>query len=193
MFTLNQLRKIMPDAGARADLYYQPLLAGMQSYQIANVNRMAAFLATIAHESGELRYSKEIWGPTSAQERYEGRADLGNNVVGDGKRFLGRGLIQITGRSNYAQISKAFNVDFISQPELLETPQFAAASACWWWATHGCNQAADIPDFIAVTKIVNGGLNGLADRQKFYSLALSVLSVPDFSNVQAGVNTHDGH
>lgn len=193
MFTLNQLKKIMPDAGSRADMYYQSLSGAMDHYEITNVYRAAAFLATIAHESGQLRYVKEIWGPTAAQLRYEGRADLGNITPGDGKRFMGRGFIQITGRSNYAKLSQAFQVDFIAFPQYLELPEYASLSACWWWATHGCNQMADVPDFIGVTKIVNGGLNGIEDRQRFYLTALNVLQTPDFSNVEAGVEYRDGN
>jgi putative chitinase len=94
-------------------------------------------LAQIGHESGSLAHLKEIWGPTDQQRRYEPpsnlAARLGNDTLGDGFRFRGRGLIQITGRSNYEQVGAGLGVDLIRQPELLEEPDYAVASACWWW------------------------------------------------------------
>lgn len=192
MFTLGQLKEIMPNSGTRAEVFYKSLLSGMIRYQIRSVERMAAFLATIAHESGELRYTKELWGPTAAQSKYEGRVDLGNIVAGDGARFKGRGLIQITGRANYEKTSAALGEDFISAPEKLERAEYAALSACEWWYAHGCNELADIPDFVKVTKRVNGGLNGYDDRLKFYNRAMKILLTPDFSDVNSGVTFHDG-
>ncbi len=191
MVTLQQLKTIMPGAGGRAEIYYAALVMAMSKFLITSGKREAAFLATIAHESGQLRYTKEIWGPTPAQQRYEGRQDLGNMYVGDGRRFMGRGFIQITGRSNYQKITDAFRIDFVSQPELLETPDYAAMSAAWWWATHGCNEAADVPDFMRVTKIVNGGYNGIDDRLRYYDIAMRTLA-PDFSNVVSGSFFNDG-
>jgi putative chitinase len=152
------------------------LVSGMGYYGITTRLRQAAFLATIAHESGELMYTAEIWGPTPTQEGYEGRADLGNDIFGDGKRFKGRGLIQITGRDNYRELSDAMGTDYIAEPERLEQPEDAALSACWWWKQHGCNELADRPDFRAVTRRVNGGLNGLESRLNYYNRALSVLA-----------------
>lgn len=146
-------------------LFHQPLMDGMAKYGIDNYNRMAMFLANIAHESGAFRYVREI----ASGEAYEGRKDLGNVQPGDGKRFRGRGLIQITGRANYTGISKAFGVDFVKQPELLEQPEWAAKSACWWWYAHGLNQLADKGDFIKVVRRINGGTNGLQDREKRYA------------------------
>ena len=103
--------------------YYMPL------YEINTDERIAAFIAQIGHESGQLRYSEEI----ASGKAYEGRKDLGNTQVGDGVKFKGRGLIQITGRSNYEKISKDLGEDFISNPELLATPKYAVQSACWYW------------------------------------------------------------
>lgn len=127
--------------------------------------RIAAFLAQVGHESGGFVYTRELWGPTAAQARYEGRADLGNTQRGDGFRFRGRGLIQITGRDNYQHAAAGLGVDVVADPQLLEERALAARSAAWWWKTHGCNQLADGGDFVALTKRINGGTNGLADRQ----------------------------
>lgn len=190
MFTLNQLHQIMPSAGERAGKYYAPLHHSMRYYQIHTVYRAAAFLATIAHESGQLRYTREIWGPTAAQLRYEGRTDLGNTQPGDGRKYMGRGFIQITGRFNYERISSALGIDFVTYPELLEQPEYCSLSACWWWSRNGCNALADAPDFAAVTRRVNGGMNGWADRLQFYDRAMRVLAKPDFSNVESGASTY---
>ena len=122
------------------------------------------FLAQVGHESGSLNYVREIWGPTSAQLRYDTNPGLGNTQVGDGFRYRGRGLIQITGRKNYQSCGSALGVDLVSSPELLEQPYYAAHSAAWFWASHGLNEVADTGDFEKTTRIINGGLNGQADR-----------------------------
>jgi putative chitinase len=126
--------------------------------------RMAHFLAQIAHESGELRYSEEI----ASGEAYEGRADLGNTQPGDGKRFKGRGLIQLTGRSNYQKYGKARGRDYTTDntAKLLATdPNIAVDVSCWYWMEHDLNIPADADDVRAVTRTINGGYNGLEDRQ----------------------------
>ena len=88
--------------------------------------RLAYVLATAYHETGRFRYMREIWGPTPAQKRYEGRADLGNTAPGDGKKFLGRGFVQITGRRNYADWSQRLGLDLLKEPELAERQDIAA-------------------------------------------------------------------
>lgn len=158
-----------------ANRYAPHLDAYMRDAEINTRNRAAAFLAQIGHESGRLRHAREIWGPTHAQQRYEGRADLGNTQPGDGSRYRGRGLIQITGRSNYQQVSSALGVDFVSQPELLETPQYAVQSATWFWTSRRLNQLADAGDVVGITRRINGGLNGLDDRQSLHVAALQQL------------------
>ena len=125
----------------------------MNRSQIVGCKRVAAFIAQIGHESGQLRYVKEIWGPTAAQMRYEGRADLGNTQPGDGSKYRGRGLIQITGRANYKACGEALGLDLINHPELLEKPQHACMSAAWFWATKGLSPLDD-----------EGGLEGLTER-----------------------------
>lgn len=106
---------------------------------------------------------------------YAGRMGNGTAGSGDGWRYRGRGLIQITGRSNYAASGVSLGLDLIDHPELLEQPHYSAMSAAEWWHRHGCNELADTGDMAAVTRKVNGGLNGLDDRLKLYSAALTYL------------------
>ena len=123
--TTQQLLQILPNAGAKAGVFVPVLNTAMGRFQIVGSKRVAAFIAQIGHESGQLVYVREIWGPTAAQKGYEGRADLGNTVAGDGFKYRGRGLIQITGRANYAACGEALALDLINQPELLELPKNA--------------------------------------------------------------------
>ena len=170
-----QLLQILPNAGPVAGVFVPVLNIAMNHYQIIGLKRVAAFIAQIGHESGQLKYVKEIWGPTKAQARYEGRADLGNTVAGDGSKYRGRGLIQITGRANYGACGEALSLDLINHPELLEKPQHACMSAAWFWATKGLNTLADAGQFDKITQRINGGQNGAADRQALYARALKVL------------------
>jgi len=174
--TQQQLLQILPNAGAKAGVFAPALNTAMQRYQIVGTQRVAAFIAQIGHESGQLRYVREIWGPTPAQSRYEGRADLGNTVAGDGRKFCGRGLIQITGRANYAVCGEALGLDLINQPELLELPQHASMSAAWFWATRDLNTLADAGSFDKITQRINGGQNGADDRRALYAKAQKVLT-----------------
>lgn len=174
--TEQQLLQILPNAGRQAGVFVPVLNTAMGRYGIVGKLRGAAFIAQVGHESGQLRYVREIWGPTTQQAGYEGRADLGNTVKGDGSKYRGRGLIQITGRANYAACGEALGLDLINKPELLEQPQYAAMSAAWFWSTHGLNTLADQSDFLKITKRINGGTNGLADRQALYGKALKVLA-----------------
>ena len=174
--TQQQLLQILPNAGPVAGVFVPVLHAAMGHYQIIGPKRMAAFIAQIGHESGQLKYVKEIWGPTAAQTKYEGRKDLGNTVAGDGSKYRGRGLIQITGRANYMACGEALGLDLIKQPELLEKPQHACMSAAWFWATKGLSTLADAGQFDKITQRINGGQNGAADRQALYVRALKVLA-----------------
>ncbi|MDF3936645.1 glycoside hydrolase family 19 protein [Pseudomonas citronellolis] len=171
-----QLLRIYPNASQRAGVFVPALNRAMLRYQINTPARQAAFLAQIGHESGQLRYVREIWGPTPAQSRYEGRKDLGNTQPGDGKRFMGRGLIQITGRENYRKTGAALGVPLLDNPELLEQPEWAASSAAWWWSNHGLNELADAGKFEQITKTINGGLNGQADRLALWAKAQEVFA-----------------
>ena len=174
--TQQQLLQILPNAGQSVGVYVPVLNAAMGHYQIVGTKRVAAFIAQIGHESGQLKYVKEIWGPTAAQAKYEGRKDLGNTVAGDGSKYRGRGLIQITGRANYMACGEALGLDLITQPELLEKPQHACMSAAWFWATKGLSTLADAGQFDKITRRINGGQNGAADRQALHARALKVLA-----------------
>ncbi len=172
MMTPKEIRSIAVHADDKKIEVYTPLLNQyMHEYKICGAEREAAFLATIIHESGSFQYTREL----ASGRAYEGRKDLGNVIAGDGVRFKGRGLIQITGRRNYEQISNEFGIDFVKNPHLLEEPEWAVKSACWWWQDKGLNEIADKGDFRKVTRIVNGGLTGWAERSKWYALAKSVL------------------
>jgi len=174
--TEQQLLQITPNAGRNAGVFASALNLAMDRFQINTKLRMAAFIAQVGHESGQLRYVREIWGPTAQQLGYEGRADLGNTVKGDGSKYRGRGLIQITGRANYVACGEALGLDLINQPEQLEQPQYAAMSAAWFWSTKGLNKLADQGEFVKITRRINGGINGLEDRQALYDKALKVLA-----------------
>ena len=137
--------------------------------------RQAHFLAQIGHESGQLRFQQEIWGPTATQKTYEGRVESSATPqAGDGKRFMGRGLIQLTGRANYGSYGRAIG----REPEILASPEIVASDldlcvgvAGWYWTRHGINALADRDDLTAVTRAINGGLNGLADRRALLARA----------------------
>ena len=143
-------------------------------FDVVTPRRLAHFVAQVAHESGRFRWLKELWGPTPAQERYEGRKDLGNVYNGDGLRFRGRGLIQVTGRANYEEFNswlmefypKKFP-DVVAYPDYVAQYPLAVLSAFWYWSSRGLNKYADRGDVKAVTKIINGGYNGLGEREEY--------------------------
>ena len=169
MITLDDLRAICPRTKReRLELYLEPLNAAMDEFRISvNVERETHFLAQVAHESGGFRYVREL----ASGEDYEGRADLGNMVKGDGVRFKGRGLIQITGRANYIACGDALGVDLVGEPGLLERPDLAARSAGWFWESRNLNELADRGDARAITKKINGGVNGYQDRLAYLKAA----------------------
>lgn len=143
---------------------------------------LAQCLAQMMHESGGLRYVREIWGPTKAQLGYEGRLDLGNIMPGDGKRYLGRDLIQVTGRTNYhlltAWVREEFGdgPDFEAVPDLLEKPEWVGIGAIWYLRTKaGLLDYARAGNIEMVTRRVNGGLNGYTDRLRWYDRAALVM------------------
>jgi putative chitinase len=146
-------------------------------YQINTPLRLAHFLAQAIHESGGFFYMFELWGPTAAQKRYEGRKDLGNVVTGDGYKYRGRGIFQLTGRANYAQMSKILQMNLIDNPDLVASPEVAVLTALEYWDSRGLNKVADTDDVLKVTKIINGGTNGLEDRKKYLAIAKRVLEV----------------
>ena len=167
--TIEALRAVGATA-ARAAEVLEPLKAACALYGIDTPQRVAMFLAQVGHESGGFRYAAELWGPTPAQARYEGRRDLGNTQPGDGERFKGHGFIQTTGRANHVAVrdrlrARFDNVpDFEAEPERLTELQWACLSAADYWDMRNINAAADAGDFERVTRLINGGLNGLADR-----------------------------
>jgi putative chitinase len=126
--------------------------------------RLAHFMAQAAHETGGFRWLREIWGPTPAQRRYEGRRDLGNVYPGDGKRFMGRGIFQLTGRANYAAYGMRIGVDLVSDPDRAAEPDLSLRIACEYWRRKGLNILADADNARAITKLINGGFNGFDDR-----------------------------
>ena len=148
----------------KLDLFYRPVLDRMKAAGIDTPLRMAHFLAQTGHESGDLLYTEEL----ASGQAYEGRTDLGNTQAGDGPKFKGRGLIQLTGRANYvaygASIGKDLTIDG-NWTSIASDPSLAVDVACWFWTKHNLNALADNDDIETITKRVNGGLNGLPDRQ----------------------------
>src|SRR5262245_58265588 len=181
MLTENQLRQIMPNLpAAKAASFLPHLNHAMAEYGIESMSRTAAFVAQLAHESGEFRWMEEIWGPTPAQRRYEPETDLskrlGNTQVGDGKRFKGRGPIQLTGRANYQRFGGLLGVDLVAAPEQAAATEAAFRVAALYWKNGGLNELADAQDFREITRRINGGFNGLAERQRYFDRAKAVLA-----------------
>jgi putative chitinase len=165
----------------RATAWVAPIQAACDEFAINTSLRAAAFLAEIGCESEHLIYEKEIWGPTPAQRAYEPPSskakELGNTEVGDGRRYCGRGLIELTGRSNYARVGAALSLDLINHPELLELPVNAARSAAYYWSDHNLNTLADASEITLISERINGGRNGLALRLALYSAAKRALRI----------------
>ncbi len=168
-----QLMQIVPtlDAG-QAPAIAQNLNAAMAEANINTPQQQAMFIAQLAHESGGFRYMEEI----ASGAAYEGRSDLGNTQPGDGVRYKGRGYIQVTGRYNYAQAGEALGLDLVNNPALAAQPENAARIAAWYWTSRDINEAANSGDFVQVTRLINGGTNGLADRQAYYARAQAALA-----------------
>lgn len=176
--TVDTLRQIMPLIGERAWTFFQPLNDAMEIFEINTPQRQAAFLAQLAHESGEFRYMRELadgknydTGPLAKR--------LGNTpeADGDGQKYKGRGPIQITGHDNYQKCSMAIYGDdrLMEHPELLEQPFDGCMAAGWFWATNGLNALADKFEFKAITRRINGGENGMEERERYYKQAIKVL------------------
>lgn len=147
----------------------------MAKQGITTKARAAMFIAQCAHESGGFHYVEEI----ASGDAYEWRKDLGNTRKGDGRKYKGRGYIQITGRANYYRMSKILGENFIKYPQSLTSMKFASLSAAVWWRSAGCNTLCTaIKDphrrLLQVTKRINGGLNGLQDRKNYFSRARRV-------------------
>jgi putative chitinase len=182
MITNDVLRRIMPRLTEEKCTQCLPhLQQAMEEFGISEPLREAAFLAQIAHESGEFRFMQELWGPTEAQRRYEPQSDLaqrlGNTEVGDGKRFKGRGPIQITGRANYQRYGQLLDIDLVNNPVLAASPEVSFRIAGLYWQKNGLNELADQEMFKTITKRINGGFNGLEERRRYYETARNVLGV----------------
>lgn len=182
--TQQLLETILPNARSQAGVFISALNTAMLRFSINTPKRAAAFLAQIGHESGQLHYVREL-----GSEQYLSKYDTGTLATrlgntpqpdGDGQKYRGRGLIQITGRDNYRQCSLGLFGDdrLLFLPELLEKPQWAAESAAWFWQQNGLNELADRDQFNSITRRINGGLNGLQDRLQLWARARAVLCQP---------------
>lgn len=176
--TVDELKRVMPTAKAKAEEYADILTDVMERYEINTPLRQAAFLAQVGHESIDLRYTEEI----ASGDAYEGREDLGNTQPGDGRRFKGHGLMQLTGRENHEKYAAHKGVTVEEVLAYLQTPDGAADVAGWFWTVfRSLNDEADRGDLLTISKRINGvnrqtGLpNGWPDRQNRYQRALRVL------------------
>ncbi len=202
LVSAEDLARIMPLAGMRVRTYLDPLNDAMAKFGIDNAHETASFLAQIAHESGQLsrvvenlNYSAEgllkTWPkrftPELAQrvarqpERianivYANRCGNGGPETGDGYRYRGHGLIQVTFKDNHRACGEALGLNLLIEPERLREPEYAAASAGWYWQAHKLNQYAEDDDVRDETHIINGGEAGLAQRQAFFNQAIKVLA-----------------
>lgn len=167
--TPEQLGLIMPMSGNR-DAWSHLLTVEMDRAEINTVIRAAAFIAQAAHECNELRSLVELTGG----QIYDGRADLGNTRPGDGPRFKGRGIFQLTGRANYHAASLVVGIDLEANPEQAADPQVSVKTAVWYWQSRGLSALADVFDFRGITRRINGGYNGLLERTDYYHRALEV-------------------
>ncbi|WP_236233198.1 glycoside hydrolase family 19 protein [Pseudomonas tohonis] len=210
--TESELLQILPNARRQAGVFVSAINRAAARYDVTSRVRLAAFLAQVGHESGELTrlvenlsYSAQAlantWPARFAEDPqarvkapnglalrlqrqpevianavYGGRMGNGSAASGDGWCFRGRGLIQLTGRANYVAAGAELGLDLVAQPELLEQPEHAAMAAAWFWASRGLNDLADRGDFEGITRRINGGLTGLAERRAFWERAKAVLS-----------------
>lgn len=173
-FTKANLVTIMPTCAGRIDPWIGFLNAAAEEFEFDFPLRRAAFIAQAAHECAEFKFMKEL----ASGEAYEGRKDLGNTQLGDGARFKGRGIFQLTGHANYDQVGYDLFLDrdwFSMNPALAELPEYACRIAGWFWKKNGLSQLADDQDFRGITKRINGGYNGWSDRLAYYERAKAVL------------------
>ncbi len=197
--TQQQLLQILPNARPVAGVFVPALNAAMARYRINSPVRMAAFLAQVGHESAQLtrlvenlnysakglmatwpaRFDAALAAQYARQPEYIAavvyNARMGNTASGDGWRYRGRGLIQVTGKTNYQNAGAALGLDLVAHPELLEQPGHAAMSAAWYWSANGLNELADAGLFEGITRKINGGLKGQAERLALRERAAKVL------------------
>lgn len=159
--------------------------ATFERFNVDTKLRIVHFLAQIMHESGGFKWLRELWGPTEQQKKYDPPFNLaktlGNFNKGEGFKYRGRGLIQLTGKYNYQkftdEVGKDFGTNFVLQPDLVETAPYAVLVAGWYWNQKNINDLADRDDLRGVTRRINGGFNGLEDRRKYLKRAKLVLKV----------------
>lgn len=181
---------------ALAEAAVGPANNALRLYDQTTANRVGMFLANVGHETGGLQWKQELWGPTDAQRRYEGRTDLGNTEPGDGSRFRGRGWLQTTGRGNYAKLTSRLRMrwpqmqvpDFVSQPELLASPEWCALSAVDFVEMNRVYRFADSDNFDNYCDMVNlghptqrvGDTNGWPHRLTLWQSAKPALLLAGF-------------
>lgn len=153
----------------------------LDAYEINTKLRIAHFMGQVTHECAGFRTTEEF----ASGAAYEGSRKLGNIQPGDGKRYKGRGLIQLTGRDNYRTIGEKLALPLEDNPEIASEPATSLKIACEYWKSRKINSAADLDDLIKATKLVNGGLNGLEDRRKYLRMAKDALAVIDGMRVAA--------
>jgi predicted chitinase len=174
MITEQILRQMMPSAGKRLDAHLPFIGPALAEGKIDTPRRIAAFMAQLAHESGEYRYMEELADGSA----YEGRADLGNIQPGDGVKFKGHGPIQITGRANHMACGVALGLPLVDHPTLICQPEHGTRAAVWFWNSRSLSPVADRDWFRLITRIINGGYNGLEDRVVYWRRNRQLLALP---------------
>lgn len=175
------LERIMPKGAKTVDMVlfaaaFNRVFA-LQQVNITTADQAAMFIAQSAHESTELTKLREVWGPTATQKAYEGSKILGNTQPGDGFKFRGGGVQQLTGRWNWTAFSKWAGIDFVNNTDMIIVPYNAVLSAGWFWSYRKLAAAANAHDVVRETLLINGGSNGLASREAYYNTACDVLGV----------------
>lgn len=173
-----QIRAMMPLAGTRLAPHLPYIVPALQWGRISTPPELAAFFAHLAHESGEYRYMREIADGSA----YEGRLDLGNTQPGDGRRYPGRGAIQVTGRAAARQAGLDLGEDFERHPEKMELPEWATKVSVWFWVKYKpeLRPAATREWFHVTQRLVNGGENGWADRLQCYQRNRRLFGLPAY-------------
>lgn len=174
MLTEKQFRQMMPNAGDRLNAHWPYINPAMADGNIKTPRAIAAFLAQLAHESGEYRYMEELADGSA----YEGRVDLGNTYPGDGVKFKGHGPLQITGRRNHLACGIALGINLIENPRLITLPEYGTRSAVWFWNKNKLTPPADVDWFKYITRVINGGYNGLTDRCRYWDNNRKILDLP---------------
>lgn len=161
-------RDVPKEAGHALALNYEP-------YGLDDAQRLSAFIGQTAHESGGYRYTRELWQPTATQRGYDNRRDLGNGPA-DGYKYRGAGYIQVTGHYWFDKIGHELGLDLVGKPEIAGQPSTAMLISLEWWRLNGMNAVADTGDVAKVTRRINGGLNGLAERAAMTDRAEAMLA-----------------